>query len=147
MLRGISPLLPPMLLKILCEMGHGDEVVIGDGNFPATSLSNTVVRCDGSTVTEILQAILPLFPLDAHVERPAAIMQIEERDRGKFIPKRWDEYRTAILQYEPDFTDFEAINRFAFYERTKKAFAVVASGDVEIYANLILKKGVMTTPT
>lgn len=142
MLKGISPIVSPELLKILNEMGHGDEIVIGDGNFPAAALAQRLVRLDGHMVPPILEAIMPLLPLDRFVEKPAAVMQVVPGDNTK--PVIWDEYRKIIKQYEPEvFSDFEQVERFAFYERTKMAYAVVATAESSLYANIILKKGVI----
>ena len=121
----------------------GDELVIGDGNFPAQSMSRVLVRCDGNTVPEILGAILPLFPLDRYVDQPAALMDVGDRDRGRVTPTRWNEYMTLIHQHEEQVTEFHMMERFAFYERAQRAYAIVSSGDMEIYANIILKKGVV----
>jgi L-fucose mutarotase len=141
-LKGISPIVSPELLKILNEMGHGDELVIGDGNFPAAALAQRLIRLDGHMVPPILEGIMPLFPLDRFVERPAAVMQVVPGDKTN--PVIWDEYREIIKKYEPKlFTDFEQVERFAFYERTKNAYAVVATAESALYANVILKKGVI----
>lgn len=142
MLKGIPSIISPELLKILMEMGHGDEIVIGDGNFPAASIAQRLVRCDGHGVPEILEAILSLFPLDPYVENPVALMQVVPGDTVK--PTIWDEYRAIIKKYDSKVKDFEFIERFAFYERAKKAYAVVATGESALYANIILKKGVVT---
>ena len=140
MLKGISPILSPELLKILMEMGHGDEIVIGDGNFPAASIAQRLVRLDGHGVPEILDAILALMPLDTYVEAPVGLMQVVPGD--DVVPEIWEEYRALVKKHEGE-KKFEEIERFAFYERAKKAYAVVASGETAIYANIILKKGVV----
>lgn len=140
MLKGISALLSPELLKILMEMGHGDELVIGDGNFPAASHAQRLVRLDGHGVPEILDAILQLFPLDSYVDAPVAVMQVMPGDT--VVPVIWDEYRRIAKEREGD-VKFEEVERFAFYERAKKAYAIVATGESALYANLILKKGVV----
>ena len=142
MLKGISPVISPELIKILMEMGHGDELVIADGNFPAASVAQRLVRADGVGGPALLDAILQLFPLDPYVERPVALMAVVPGDPYK--PVIWDEYRNTILKFEPEFKDFEYVERFAFYERAKKAYAVLASSEMALYANLILKKGVIT---
>ncbi|MDI3548823.1 MAG: L-fucose mutarotase [Halanaerobiales bacterium] len=142
MLKGVPSILTPDLLKILMEMGHGDELVIGDGNYPAASNARRLVRCDGHGVPELLDAIMKFFPLDQYVEKPAALMAVVEGDSTK--PTIWEEYRSIIQKYEPDFKDFEFVERFAFYERAKKAYAIVATGESALYANIILKKGVVT---
>ncbi|NLI60119.1 MAG: L-fucose mutarotase [Clostridiales bacterium] len=142
MLKGIPSILSPELLKILMEMGHGDEIVISDGNFPAASMAQRLVRCDGHGVPEILDAILKLFPLDSYVDHPVALMEVVPGDPVK--PLIWDEYGAIVQRYDKEVADFEHIERFAFYERSKKAYAVVATGEKALYANIILKKGVVT---
>lgn len=141
MLKGISPLISPELLKILMEMGHGDEIVIADANFPAASIAKRLVRADGLGIPALLQGILPLYPLDQYVEKPAGLMAVVPGDPYK--PVIWEEYRALIAAGEPGFSDFEYIERFAFYERAKNAYAVLATGEMALYANLILKKGVI----
>ena len=141
MLKGISPLISPELLKILMEMGHGDEIVIADGNFPAASVAQRLTRSDGNVGAELLDAILKLFPLDQYVERPVALMAVVPGD--PYQPTIWNEYREIVRQNEAQFTDFEYVERFAFYERAHKAYAVVASSEKALYANIILKKGVL----
>ena len=139
MLKGISPILSPELLKILCEMGHGDEIVIGDGNFPAASNAKRLIRCDGLGVPEILDAILQVFPLDTYMESPVALMATGE---GEETPAIWKTYDEIVKKHNGE-TVISQIERFAFYERAKTAFAVVASSETAIYANVILKKGVV----
>ena len=139
MLKNISPVLSPELLKILMEMGHGDEIVIGDGNFPAASIAQRLVRLDGHGVPEILSAVLDLMPLDTYVECPVALM--DNGSDGE-RPPIWSEYESVVKSKEGD-KKFELVERFAFYERAKKAYCVVASGETAIYANIILKKGVV----
>ncbi len=139
MLKNISPILSPELLKILMEMGHGDEIVIGDGNFPAASIAQRLVRLDGHGVNEILDAILKLMPLDTYVDAPVGLMD-NGGDRER--PPIWTDYEKTVKANEGD-KKFELIERFAFYERAKKAYAVVATGETAIYANIILKKGVV----
>ena len=141
MLKGISPLISPELIKTLMEMGHGDELVIADANFPAASIAQRLVRADGLGCMALLDAILQVFPLDQYVEKPVALMAVVPGDPYK--PVMWDEYRQAILKHEPAFTDFEYVERFAFYERAKKGYAVLASSEMALYANIILKKGVI----
>ena len=139
MLKGIPSVLSPELLKILMEMGHGDEIVIGDGNFPAAANAKRLIRLDGHGVPEILEAILKLMPLDNHVESPVVLM-----DNGdeKNPPEIWDEYKKIVKEYEGE-RSFELDERFAFYDRAKNAFAIIATGETAIYANIILKKGVV----
>jgi L-fucose mutarotase len=141
MLKGISPVISPELIKILMEMGHGDELVIADGNFPAASIAQRLVRADGLGGTPLLDAILQVFPLDQYVEKPVALMAVVPGD--PYTPVIWDEFRGVILKHEPSFKDFEYVERFAFYERAKKAYAVLASSEMALYANIILKKGVI----
>ena len=139
MLKNISPIISPELLKILMEMGHGDEIVIGDGNFPAASVAQRLVRLDGHGVNEIVGAILRLMPLDTYVEAPVALM--DNGDPAN-TPPIWDDYRKTVNAIEGE-KKFELVERFAFYERAKKAYFVVATGETAIYANIILKKGVV----
>ena len=139
MLKGIPAILSPDLLKILMEMGHGDELIIGDGNFPAASMANRLVRLDGHNVPEVLDAILSLYPLDTYVDAPVALMQV---GAGEGTPPIWAEYEKVVEKHQPG-TKFEQVERFAFYERAKKAYAVVATGEGAIYANIALKKGVI----
>jgi L-fucose mutarotase len=123
------------------EMGHGDELVIADGNFPSASTAQRLLRADGHGVSELLAAILKLFPLDTFVERPVTLMAVVPGHDYK--PTIWDEYRRVIQASDEPFTDFEYAERFAFYERARKAYAVLATGEKALYANIILKKGVV----
>ncbi|NLO99430.1 MAG: L-fucose mutarotase [Clostridiaceae bacterium] len=141
MLKGIPSIIPPELLKILMEMGHGDEIVISDGNFPAASIAQRLVRCDGHGIPEILDAVLKFFPLDPYVEAPVMLMQVVPGDPVE--TPIWDVYKEIVKKHEPENNKFENIERFAFYERAKKAYAVVATGEKALYANIILKKGVV----
>ena len=142
MLKGIPSLLSPELLKIMMEMGHGDEVVIADGNFPAASHAQRLVRCDGLGGPPLLDAILQLFPLDAFVEHPVALMTVVSGDN--YSPDIWPAYSQIIRKHSPQFSDFELMERHAFYERAQKAYAVLATGEMARYANLILKKGLVS---
>lgn len=141
MLKNIPKILSPELVKILMEMGHGDEIVIADGNFPAEAIGQRVVRCDGHGVPEILDGIMQLFPLDTYTDKPVMLMEVVPGD--PVVPTIWDEYKKIINKYEPENCKIEMIERFAFYERAKTAYAVVATGEEAIYANIILKKGVV----
>jgi len=141
MLKGLPSILSPELLKVLMEMGHGDEIVIADGNFPAASIAQKLIRCDGHGVPPILEAVLTLFPLDIYVEKPATLMAVVSGDKTK--PTIWEEYRKIIKNGGEKFSDFEFVERFAFYERAQKAYAVVATSESALYANIILKKGVI----
>lgn len=141
MLKNIPSIIPPDLLKILMEMGHGNEIVIGDGNFPAAAYAQRLVRCDGHGVSEVLNAVLKLMPLDTYVDAPLTLMQVVEKDAPE--PEIWSEYRKIAEKYEPNNCKFEQMERYAFYERAKEAYAVIATGESAIYANIILKKGVV----
>ncbi|NLG24265.1 MAG: L-fucose mutarotase [Clostridiales bacterium] len=140
MLKGISPVISPELIKILMEMGHGDELVIGDGNFPAASCARRLVRLDGHGVPEVLDAILHLFPLDTYVAAPVALMRVTPGD--DVVPVIWDEYK-AIIRARSGPAAIEEVERFAFYDRAKEAYAIVATGERALYANIIIKKGVV----
>jgi L-fucose mutarotase len=128
-------------LKILAEMGHGDELVIADGNFPSASMARRLVRADGHGVPALVDAILSLFPLDSFVEYPVALMSVVPGDSTK--PTIWEEFRSIVHRHEAGFKEFEMMERFAFYTRTREAYAVLATGEVALYANIILKKGVL----
>lgn len=141
MLKGIPGILSPELLKILMEMGHGDEIVIADGNFPGAAIAQRLVRLDGHGVPEILEAIMKFFPLDSYTEKPVALMGVVPGD--PVVPTIWDTYKEIISAQEPERCKIEFVERFDFYERAKKAYAVVATGETAIYANIILKKGVV----
>ena len=152
MLKGISPLLSPDLLQILAKMGHGDELVLGDGNFCACSLaSGPVIRADGHATTPLLDAVLALFPLDSFVPEPVILMQPEASDAKSTQGLQaeaerealWQGYRDVVARHETRPIKFQYLERFAFYERTRGAFAVVATGETALYANIILKKGVL----
>lgn len=144
MLKGIPKIISPELLKVLCEMGHGDTIVIADGNFPAESMGRNakVIRCDGHGGAELLDAILKLFPLDTYVEKPVTLMQVVPGDPVE--TPIWDEYIRIISNY--DGRGAEAITNiecFSFYEKAKQAYAIIATGESALYANLILQKGVI----
>ena len=141
MLKGIPKILSPELIYTLAKMGHGDEIVISDGNFPGHSVGkdNIVLRSDGTCVPELLEAILQLIPLDTYADC-VYLMDKTESDKDLEIPI-WDEYRKIIAAHteqEPQF-----LERQAFYDRAKKAYAVVVTGEGAIYANILLKKGVV----
>ncbi len=141
MLKQIPAILSPDLLKLLMEMGHGDELVLADGNFPAAAVARRLVRLDGHGIPELLQAILKFFPLDRYVEQPVALMAVVPGDPVR--PDIWEHYRRLVQESGEPFTGFEFVERFAFYERAKTAYAVVATGETAQYANIILKKGVV----
>ncbi|MDR0560994.1 MAG: L-fucose mutarotase [Prevotellaceae bacterium] len=139
MLKGISPLISPELLKILAEMGHGDEIVFGDSNFPAASHAQRLVRADGQSIVALLEAILPLFPLDYAVDYSAALMVY----RGDAEPKVWSRYRNILCAYPDGDKTLLTLQKPDFYERAKKAYAVVATSESEGFANIIIRKGVV----
>lgn len=143
MLKNIPAILSPQLLKVLCEMGHGDEIVLADGNFPAERIGkNTiVVRADGHGTPELLEAVLTLMPLDQYTERPAALMAVVEGDPER--PAIWEVYRAILARHQEAPERIESMERFAFYERAEKAYAIVATGEKAVYANILLKKGVI----
>ena len=141
MLKGIPSILPPELLKILMEMGHGDEIVLADGNFPKFAHAENVIRCDGHGIPELMEAILKQMPLDPYVEHPTVFMAVLPDDPYK--PVIWDTYREIGRKYEEQGLREICIDKFEFYDRAKKAYAVVATGETALYANVILKKGVI----
>jgi L-fucose mutarotase len=141
MLKGIPNIISPDLMKILMEMGHTDEIVIADGNFPGTDLAKRMVRYDGHNIPNLLDAILKFFPLDTYVEYPVSLMALVPGDPYK--PTIWEKYKEIVKKNDSNFKDFEMVEKFKFYERTKKAFAVVATSESALYANIILKKGVV----
>jgi L-fucose mutarotase len=140
MLRGISPLISPALLKVLSEMGHGDEIVLADANFPTESVGRQAVRADGIPAAALLDAILPLFPLDQYDRSNFVLMEVVPGDT--YQPVIWQEFYAMLKRFEPQ-AEIQYMERFAYYERAKKAFAVVATGEKAQYANIILKKGVV----
>ena len=142
MLKGISPILSPQLLKVLCEMGHSDTIVIADGNFPAETMGKNgiVIRMDGHGVPEILEAILQVFPLDQYVEKPVSLMERVPGDNADV--SIWKTYEKMIEKEEERGTAvIQKLERFAFYEEAKKAYAVIATTETSQYANVILQKG------
>jgi L-fucose mutarotase len=143
MLKGISPLVSPQLLATLCAMGHGDEIILADAHFPGHTMNDNVIRADGLKIPDLLDAILPLFELDEYVDAPLAMMATVEGD--ELDPAVEASYREAIAPHVPQQPPIERVERFAFYDRARDAFAVVMTGDTAKYGNIILKKGV--TPT
>lgn len=141
MLKGIPSILSPELLKILMEMGHGDEIVLADGNFPSAAYAQRLARCDGHGVPGLLEAILRLFPLDPYVACPVALMRVVPGDPVE--TPIWDAYKAIVDKHETKANKVENIERFAFYDRAKLAYAIVATGEAALYANIILKKGVV----
>lgn len=141
MLKLIPPVISPELMSILMRMGHGDEIVIADGNFPAESCAQRIVRADGHGVVELLDAILKFFPLDSFVDHPASVMQ--PVDESAPNPPIWADYQRLLTQHEKREIELRPIERFRFYDFAKAAYAIVATGETAVYANLILKKGVV----
>jgi L-fucose mutarotase len=140
MLKGISPIISPELLATLSRMGHGDEIVLADAHFPGETFNKNVLRADGLRIPDLLAAILPLFELDSYVPHPLAMMAAVEGDL--LDPSVEKSYLEAIHKTNPDAAPIERIDRFAFYDRTKSAFAVLMTGETAKYGNIILKKGV-----
>lgn len=144
MLKGIPQIISPELLKVLCEMGHSDRIVIADGNFPAESMgkNSIVIRCDGHGVPELLDAILQLFPLDTYVEKPVSLMEVMKGDNAK--TPIWDTYKEIIAKHDNRGANtVGTIERFKFYEEAKTAYAIIATSEKAIYANVMLQKGVI----
>jgi L-fucose mutarotase len=140
MLKGISPLLSPQLLEVLCRMGHGDEVVLADAHFPGESLGVPVIRADGLRIPDLLDAVLPLFELDGYVDAPVVMMDAVPGDR--LDPAGEARYRAAVDRHAPRTPPLARIERFAFYERARRAFVIVMTGETAKYGNVLLKKGV-----
>lgn len=141
MLKGIDPLLGPELLQIIAAMGHGDEILIADANFPATALARRLCRLDGVDSTAVLRAILTLFPLDQYMDAPAAVMSVV--DDPDTVPETETEYRRVIDAVKGSPVQVARLERFAFYERARSVFAIVATGERRLYGNIILSKGVV----
>ena len=139
MLKNIPKIIPPELLKILCEMGHGDELVIADGNFPSASVGQRVVYMSGNGAADVLDAVLTLLPLDTYA-KPLYLMEVVKDDNVE--TPIWEEYKSITKKYTD--AEFEHLERFAFYERAKSAYAVIATGESALYANILLKKGVVS---
>ena len=144
MLKGIPPILSPELLKVLCEMGHSDRIVLADGNFPTESMGQNAItiRCDGHGIPEILEAILQVFPLDTYVEKPVNLMEVMPGDTVE--TPIWDTYKEIIAKNdERGASCVGNIERFAFYEEAKSAYCIVATSEKALYANVMLQKGVV----
>ena len=142
MLKGIPSILTPELLKVLMEMGHGDRIVIGDGNFPHASIAkdSILVRLDGHGAAEVLDAILALLPLDTYVEAPVSLMEVVPGDPVE--TPIWGEFEKIVEKHQPG-TKIGHIERFQFYEEARKCYAVISTGETALYANVILQKGVV----
>lgn len=140
MLKGISPSISPELLKLLCEMGHGDEIVLADANFPGVTCAKRLVRTDALPIATLLDAILPLFPLDTYAP-PLIMMQVGGGDR--LDPAVEADYMRAIRQHQPGAPAPLRIDRHDFYDRARQSFCILMTGEARIYGNIILKKGVI----
>jgi L-fucose mutarotase len=140
MLKGISPLISPELLAVMARMGHGDELILADAHFPGESFNHRVLRADGLKINALLSAILPLFELDSYVPQPLAMMAAVAGD--ELDPAVEASYLEAIHKSNPNVAPIERIDRFEFYDRARKAFAIVMTGETAKYGNIILKKGV-----
>ncbi|MGE5347708.1 MAG: L-fucose mutarotase [Actinomycetota bacterium] len=140
MLKGISPLISPDLLSVMARMGHGDELVLADAHFPGESAGRRVVRADGLRIANLLEAIMPLFELDSYVPHPLIMMEPVPGD--SLDPSVEASYMEKIRQTSPGVPPVKRLDRFAFYERASRAFAVVMTGETAKYGNIILIKGV-----
>ncbi|MDR3050342.1 MAG: fucose isomerase [Oscillospiraceae bacterium] len=141
MLKGIPPILSPELLKILAEMGHGDELVIGDCNFPAASMGARCVRADGHGGAELMDAVLSLLPLDTFVEAPVSLMLVTPGTLAG-DPPIWQTFRETVDRHQRG-VRFGYLERHAFYERARRAYATVATGERSLYACALITKGVL----
>jgi L-fucose mutarotase len=141
MLKNIDPLLSPDLLMVLRSMGHGDEIAVVDGNFPAAAMAQRLVRLDGVAVTAVTSAILSVMPLDDFVPETAWRMEVVGDPQAE--QPIFDEFRAVIAQHEGSGFRLAALERFAFYERAKATYAIVSTGENRLYGNIILKKGVI----
>ncbi|HFI0264513.1 TPA: RbsD/FucU family protein [Streptococcus suis] len=139
-LRHIPKELSPELVKVLMEMGHGDEIVLADANYPAVSNAKRLIRCDGLGIPDILKSILYLFPLDTYVSKSVFLMEPEDGDTPPII---WDEYISILRVSDVSENQIEYLTRKDFYNQSKNAFAIVATGETALYGNIILKKGVI----
>ena len=147
MLLNVPKILSPELLKALCEMGHGDTILLTDGNYPGASAAMkngaVFVRADGHGVPELLEAILRLIPLDAYTDTPVMLMDVDVRDKGMRIPIH-DDYRAIVEKFDDrGASAVGQLERYAFYEKANKAYCIVQTGEEAIYANVLLQKGVI----
>ncbi len=144
MLKGIPKIISPALLKVLCEMGHGDRILLADANFPVESVGKDtiVIRCDGHGIPELLEAILPLFPLDKSTDKPMGVMQVTPGEDVK--TPVWDTYAEIASRCEGRGKEaMQEIERYAFYDMSRRCYAIVATGEAALYANIVLQKGVI----
>ncbi len=143
MLKSIDPLLTPDLLYVLAAMGHGDEIAIVVANYPAQSAGPDVVRLDAADATRALDAVLSLLPLDTFVAEPCWLMEVVGGAAGEAEPPIFAEFRAIVARREGPRFKLGRLERFAFYERARRCFAIVATGERRLYGNVILKKGVI----
>jgi len=143
MLKNVPSVISTPLLSALMDMGHGDEIVIGDGNFPGIDLAKRVVYANGHSVVDLLEALLKVISLDEFVDCPVGVMATTPYYKG--VPPVWEEFKNVISNSEEKdhFTDFEYVERYEFYERAKNAYAVVVTSEAALFANLIIKKGIL----
>lgn len=141
MLKKIPKLLSPDLVRTLMEMGHGDELVLADANYPGHALHSRVLRADGIGIPRLLDAILELLPLDHYAPAQAAFMAIAEGDPT--VPVIWDTYKEILTRHDPA-VQVEYEERFDFYDRSKHSYAILITGEEALYGNIILKKGVIS---
>lgn len=142
MLKNIPPIISPELLKVLAEMGHGDKIVLADANFPSNSVgkNSIVIRADGIKIPELLDAILMLYPIDTYVEKPISLMEPVPED--KFKVNIWEKYEDIISKYDCRGSSMiKKVERFDFYNEAKEAYTIIATGETELYANIIIQKG------
>lgn len=144
MLKNVPPILSPELMLVLMQMGHGDEIVLADGNYPAASHARRLVRADGHTMLPLLSAILRFLPIDTFVDDVAVVMT--PVDRAAPEPPIWAEFTSLLASGEGRSIPLTRIERQAFYERSREAYAIVATGETALYANILLKKGVVPPP-
>ncbi|WP_301107867.1 RbsD/FucU domain-containing protein [Sporosarcina sp.] len=140
MLKNIPNNLSPEILKVLMEMGHGDEILIADGNFPSASHTANILRLDGQNAPEILQSILFLLELDDYEEGGVMLMKPKENEETPII---WNDYKEILQRTDNDHISILKLERFAFYEKAKKAYAIIATSEQALYANIMLRKGVI----
>ena len=140
MLKGISPVISPELLKVLCEMGHRDELVLADANYPGVSNARRLLRADGQSVASLLEGIAPLFPFETYAD-PLIMMEVAAGD--KYDSGIEAEYMEVIRRSDSGVPAPIRIEKFAFYERSRNAYAILMTGEKRLYANIILKKGVI----
>ena len=142
MLKGIPDQISPELMHALMSMGHGDEIVLADGNFPAASNARLLIRADGHDVCTILRAVMQFFPLDTFVDDHAVVMAVD--DPKAVEPPIWNDFRKILRTAEGREVRLTPIERYEFYARSRKAYCIIATGEKALYANIILKKGVVT---